>query len=296
MYPTYGRVSRWGLIAYASSFDQAGPLTSSMEDMALILSVISGPDEHDASVIQCEGTRSDLQEISTPLKLAYLNSCIEHPGLDVGIKKTFQQTIDLLKKHGHTVSGVEFDMLDALVPAYYVLTTAEASSNLSRYSGLTHGYRSKGAKDLESTFKRSRTEGFGEEVKRRIMLGTFVLSSDYYDAYYTKAQKVRRLIREKTLELLNSFDAIVIPTTSSAAFKIGEKANDPIAMYLADLFTVQSNLAGTPAVSIPYAIHPDSGLPIGLQIIGKPLNDEKVMSIGQEIMKICGTKGDQTLS
>ena len=170
-----------------------------------------------------------------------------------------------------------------MVPCYQVLTTAEASSNLSRFSGLTYGYRSENAHDLESTFKKSRTEGFGPEVKRRIMLGTFVLTSDFYDAYYTKAQKVRRLIRNKTMEIFNQYDVILTPTTSTVAFKLGEKASNPIAMYLADLFTVQSNLAGIPALSIPFGEHPGNQMPIGMQVMGRPMEEGLLLNLAASL-------------
>ena len=164
-----------------------------------------------------------------------------------------------------------------------MLTTAEASSNLSRFSGLTYGYRSENATDLESTFKKSRTEGFGPEVKRRIMLGTFVLTSDFYDAYYTKAQKVRRLIRNKTLDIFKDYDIILTPTTSTVAFKLGEKSSNPIAMYLADLFTVQANLAGTPGLSIPFGTHPNNKMPIGMQLMGRPLEEGVLLELAASL-------------
>ena len=170
-----------------------------------------------------------------------------------------------------------------MVPCYQVLTTAEASSNLSRFSGLMYGYRSKNATDLESTFKKSRTEGFGAEVQRRIMLGTFVLSSDYYDAYYTKAQKVRQLIRQKTLDIFKEYDLILTPTTSTPAFKIGEKSSDPVAMYLADLFTVQSNLAGIPALSVPAGNDSVTGMPVGIQFMALPFGESLLYSIAKHI-------------
>ena len=279
LYPTYGMVSRWGLIAFASSFDQIGPITSSISDMELIMEVIAGKDGNDATMIQNETYEFTKSPIDKPLKIAYIEDCIQHPGLDTEIKQSTLKFIEELKSKGHEVSAISFPHLDHMVPCYQVLTTAEASSNLSRFSGLTHGYRSPNATDLESTFKKSRTEGFGAEVKRRIMLGTFVLSSDYYDAYYTKAQKVRRLIRNKTLDIFNQYDVIITPTTSTPAFKIGEKSNDPISMYLADLFTVQANLAGIPALSIPYGTTTESKLPIGMQIMAKPLNEDLLFSL-----------------
>ncbi len=276
--PSYGLVSRWGLLAYASSFDQIGPLTRSVEDTALILDVIAGPDEHDATASQHSHGPYNGNPSEGVKKIAYIRDCIEHPGLDPEIRSHFEKTLDLLRAEGHTVTPVDFPFLDYMVPCYYVLTTAEASSNLSRYAGVLYGYRSKDANDLESTFKKSRTEGFGPEVKRRIMLGTFVLSSDYYDAYYTKAQKVRSLIRTKTDEILAQHDIIMLPTTSTPAFKLGEKAADPIAMYLADLFTVQANLAGIPAISIPADMHRSTGMPFGIQLMGGMYKDADLLS------------------
>lgn len=279
LYPTYGTISRWGLIAFASSFDQIGPFTSSVSDMQAIMEVISGADEHDATMYAHKAYQYDASQ--KPLKIAYIKDCLQHPGLDSEIKLQTEQFINELKSKGHTVEGIDFPYLDQMVPCYQVLTTAEASSNLSRFSGLTYGYRSPNATDLESTFKKSRTEGFGPEVKRRIMLGTFVLSSDFYDAYYTKAQKVRQLIRQKTLDIFKNFDVVVTPTTSTVAFKIGEKSSDPIAMYLADLFTVQANLAGIPGLSIPYGSHSENKMPIGMQLMGKPFAEGVLLDLAK---------------
>lgn len=282
IYPTYGSISRWGLIAFASSFDQIGPFTSSVSDMALILNIIAGKDDRDASMYQREAAPIQLNQEKKKLKIAYIKDCLEHPGLDPHIKAASEKMIETLKNNGHTVEGIEFPYLDQMVPCYQVLTTAEASSNLSRFSGLTFGYRSANANDLESTFKKSRSEGFGPEVKRRIMLGTFVLTSDFYDAYYTKAQKVRQLIRTKTLHIFKDYDVILTPTTSTPAFKLGEKASNPIALYLADLFTVQSNLAGNPALSIPFGNHPENGMPIGMQLMGNLFSEETLLNLAAE--------------
>jgi len=267
--PTYGRISRWGLLAYASSFDQIGPMTRNVADAALLLEVMAGADDCDAtcSTQPVDAYSALLQGvISRPLRIGYLRDALEHPGLDSEIRKRSDEIFALLREQGHTVEAVSFPYLDFMVPCYYVLTTAEASSNLSRYAGLIYGYRSPDARDLDTTFKRSRSEGFGPEVKRRIMLGTFVLSSDYYDAYYSKAQKVRRVIRDKTAALFEQYDFLILPTTSTPPFKLGEKASDPIAMYLADLFTVQANIAGGPAISIPAGTN-SSGLPFGMQLM-----------------------------
>lgn len=282
--PTYGSVSRYGLLAYASSFDQIGPITNSVEDAALITEIMSGQDDLDATL--SNKGKFQFEDVSgQKLKIAYIKDCIEHPGLDSEVKEYSNSLIKELRAKGHTVEGVDFPYLDYMVPCYYVLTTAEASSNLARYSGLMYGHRSTEATDLQSTFKKSRSEGFGEEVQRRIMLGTFVLSSDYYDAYYTKAQKVRRLIKNKTEEIFKNYDLIILPTTSTPAFKINEKSEDPIAMYLADLFTVQANLAGNPAISLPLGHHNSSNLPFGIQVIGKSFEENTLFSFSKELMQ-----------
>lgn len=190
--------------------------------------------------------------------------------------------IEKLKQQGHTVEAVDFPLIDYMVPCYYVLTTAEASSNLSRYQGLQYGYRSPNASDLESTFKKSRSEGFGKEVQRRIMLGTFVLSAGYYDAYYTKAQKVRRIVQQKTEEIFSRYDYILSPTTPTPAFKIGEKAANPVAMYLADIFTVQAPLAGMPAISVPAGTDGEN-MPIGIQLMAPKFKDASLLSFAASL-------------
>jgi len=284
--PTYGLISRWGLLAYASSFDQIGPLTHSLEDNMLLTEIMAGPDEHDATVSDRPAPRYQLDASDKKYTFAVMRQAIEHPGLDPEVKAAAESLITSLQALGHTITYFDFEYLDYLVPTYYVLTTAEASSNLSRYSGLLYGHRSRNATDLESTFTLSRSEGFGEEVKRRIMLGTFVLSSDYYDAYYSKAQKVRRIIQNKTREVLTSADAILIPTTSTPAFKMGEKAKNPIAMYLADLFTVQANIAGNCAISVPTA-KTASGLPIGMQLMCDEFKEQNLYWVAAEISRAC---------
>jgi aspartyl-tRNA(Asn)/glutamyl-tRNA(Gln) amidotransferase subunit A len=281
LYPTYGAISRWGLIAFASSFDQIGPFTSSVSDMSLLMNCITGKDENDASMAQIEALNIQLTDNTKPLKIAYINDCVNHEGLEKSIQTKTFEFIEALKEKGHSLTPIDFPYLDQMVPCYQILTTAEASSNLSRFSGLTYGNRSNNATDLESMYKTTRSEGFGAEVKRRIMLGTFVLTSDFYDAYYTKAQKVRQVIRQETLKIFENYDIILTPTTSTVAFKIGEKSNNPIAMYLADLFTVQANLAGIPALSIPYGTD-DNGLPIGMQIMGKPFEESTLLQLAQQ--------------
>jgi aspartyl-tRNA(Asn)/glutamyl-tRNA(Gln) amidotransferase subunit A len=281
--PTYGVVSRWGLIAYASSFDQIGPITKNPADAQLILEVIMGPDGKDATVsekVKQLAQQPDRSEQKT--KIAVLKECIYAKGLSEEVKQHMLNGIEDLRNKGCIVEEVSFPYLDYLVPIYYILTTAEASSNLSRFSGLMYGYRSKTATDLESTYKKSRTEGFGEEVKRRIMLGTFVLSSGYIDAYYTKAQKARRLVRDKTNEIFKEYDFILSPTTPTPAFKIGEKSADPIAMYLADIFTVHANISGNPAISVPVG-ESKLGLPIGMQLMGRHFEDMKLLNFVKSI-------------
>ncbi|MBI3234701.1 MAG: Asp-tRNA(Asn)/Glu-tRNA(Gln) amidotransferase subunit GatA [Bacteroidetes bacterium] len=280
--PTYGRVSRWGLLAYASSFDQIGPITQSLDDAALILEVISGIDQHDATVSSKPVEQySNITGQLEPKKIAYLKECFGE-GVDPEIKESLLKLMNQLKDEGHQIEEVSFPYLDYLVPTYYILTTAEASSNLSRYQGLQYGHRTEEKGDLDQLFKLSRTEGFGKEVKRRIMLGTFVLTSDFYDAYYTKAQKVRRLIKTKTEEILNSYDYILTPTTPTSAFKFGEKSKDPVAMYLADIFTVQANISGHPAVSIPAGVH-SNGLPFGVQILGRSFEEQSLLNFAKYI-------------
>lgn len=267
--PTYGRVSRWGLLAYASSFDQIGPITHCAADAAEILSVMAGFDENDAT----SSTNKDTQyNASFPagkkLRVAYLADLLENPSVTEPVRKAYANAIEQLKSQGHETVAESFNYFDFLVPAYYVLTTAEASSNLSRYDGIRYGRRSPNAVDLETAYKKSRSEGFGKEVKNRIMLGTFVLSAGFYDAYYGKAQKVRRVVTNAMHKLLDKNDILLIPTTPDVAFKFGENSDDPIQMYLQDIFTVQANITGHPAISIPYGTN-EAGLPIGMQAIGR---------------------------
>lgn len=280
--PTYGRVSRWGLLSYASSFDQIGPITHNVEDAALILEVIAGADDFDSTVSQQPVKKYTGLNETKSLKIAYLKDCLESPGLDNEVKASTEKVIKQLKENGNTVEAVDFPFLEYLVPAYYVLTTAEASSNLSRYDGVHYGYRSKNAVDLESTYKKSRSEGFGKEVKRRIMLGTFVLSAGYYDAYYSKAQKVRRLLRDKTFEIFKNFDIILTPSTPSVAFEFGKNSTDPIQMYLEDIFTVQANMVGIPAISIPVGKNKNN-MPIGIQFMAKPFEEDSLINLSKLI-------------
>ena len=283
--PTYSRVSRYGLIAYASSFDQIGPITKSVEDAALVTEIISGKDPNDSTSSSVNVEPYNNIELPTEKKkITYLKEYLESPGLDPEIKDKFLTLIAKLKAQGHTVEEQTFSFLDVIVPSYYVLTTAEASSNLARFDGVHFGYRSSGANNLESTYKLSRTEGFGDEVKRRIMLGTFVLSSGYYDAYYTKAQRVRRLIQNRTTALLKDYDFILMPTTPTTAFDIGVKNEDPTVAYLEDIYTVHANLAGTPAISLPLW-RSSKNMPIGVQLMGAAFKEADLLTFSKLLMR-----------
>jgi aspartyl-tRNA(Asn)/glutamyl-tRNA(Gln) amidotransferase subunit A len=281
--PTYARVSRYGLIAYASSFDQIGPLTNNIEDAALLLEVIAGSDDFDSTV-----SSKSVEEYSKakfdnkPKRIAYIKECLENKGLDVEIKLLIEDKIAKLKEEGHIVEPISFSFLDYLVPTYYVITTAEASSNLARFDGVHYGYRSEKITNLESAYVNSRTEGFGEEVKRRIMLGTFVLSAGYHDAYFIKAQKIRRLIQEKTNEMFKDYDFVISPTTPTTPFERGTKHIDPTTMYLKDIFTVQANLTGNPAISIPLGKH-TNGLPIGLHLMADHFKEAELLAFSNHL-------------
>lgn len=282
--PTYARVSRYGVVAYASSFDQVGPIAQSVEDAALLLEVIAGPDDGDSTVSHLPvDAYSQMLQLKGKKRIAYIEETLHSEGLNPQIRNNVMAQIEKLRADGHTVEPVSFELLDFVVPTYYILTTAEASSNLARYDGVHYGYRSPLATDLTSTYKKSRSEGFGNEVKRRIMLGTFVLSASYYDAYYAKAQKARRLIKEKTEHILKNYDFIITPTTPNTAFTIGEQSTDPLEMYLADIFTVQASLAGLPAISLPSG-KDAAGLPIGIQIIGQKFNEVHLLAFSAYFM------------
>ena len=283
--PTYSRISRFGLIAYASSFDSIGILAKSVSDTALLLEVIAGADDFDSTVSHKPvPAYSKAASFTKKAKIAYLKECVEANGLDAEVKKQTLGTLDKLKNDGHTVTAVDFPYLDFLVPTYYVLTTAEASSNLSRFDGVHFGYRSPNATDLESTYKKSRSEGFGKEVKRRIMLGTFVLSAGYYDAYYGKAQQVRQLIQQDFSEAFKSVDLIMGPTCPSPAFKFGAKGDDPVAMYLEDIYTIATNLAGLPGMSVPCGMV--EGKPVGLQIIGNYFDESRILNAAHQFQQV----------
>lgn len=283
--PSYGRVSRHGLIAYASSMDQIGPFSHSVKDAALILEIIAGKDDFDNTAsTQKVDTYFDFVPIEKA-KIAVIEESLNAKGLDPEVKKAMNLQIEKLENAGHTVERISFPYLDEMVPCYNVLSNAEASSNLSRYDGMRYGYRSANSADVPTTYSKSRSEGFGREVKRRIMLGTFVLSTGYYDAYYAKAQKVRRLIQEKTFEILAKHDFIITPTSPHTAFKFGENSKDPIAMYLEDIFTVQANLAGIPGISLPLYTH-SNGMPFGLQVMSGKFEEKKLLSFSKDLLGV----------
>jgi len=288
MKPGYGKISRYGLIAYASSFDQIGIFAKAIEDVAVTLQVIAGEDEFDSTVstIPLPDYPDALNSNGKKYRIAYFRQALDHPGLDGEIATVIKEYIELLREQGHVVEPVEFDLLDYVVPAYYILTTAEASSNLSRFDGIKYGYAAKDDfDDLTDFYKQSRSAGFGAEVKRRIMLGTFVLSAGYYDAYFTKAQKVRRILFDKTQEIFKSYNAIISPTVPSPAFRIGEKSSDPIEMFLADIFTVFANLTGIPAISVPLFKH-SNGMPFGLQAMTAFEDEATLLALSKELIAI----------
>lgn len=291
--PTYGRISRYGLIAYASSFDQIGIFASTIEDIALTLNIISGPDEYDSTAIEdtltvdTEALSAGDSTITTDnkYKIAYFADALQHPSLDKEIKEGISATIEKLNANGHKVEVVPFDLLEYIVPAYYVLTTAEASSNLNRYDGVRYGHRTNvPVEDLTEFYKRNRSEGFGKEVKRRILLGTFVLSAGYFDAYFTKAQQVRKMLVDNITHIFSSYDAIILPTSPTTAFTFGENSDDPIAMYLADIYTVFANLTGLPAISIPLYKH-SNGLPFGLQVLTNKMDEVTLLQLSTLLMQ-----------
>lgn len=288
--PTYGRVSRYGLIAYASSFDQIGIFAGSVEDAALALEVIAGADDFDSTVSPREvpAYSAELAAPDKKYRIAYFKEALEHPGLDPAIRASVEAFIKKLTDQGHTVTAIDFELLEYVVPTYYVLTTAEASSNLSRFDGVKYGYRADIAGgDLTELYKASRSEGFGKEVQRRIMLGTFVLSAGYFDAYFTKAQQVRQILHQRTRAIFTEFDAIISPTVPATAFRIGEKSNDPVEMFLADIYTVFANLVGIPGISLPLFKHPN-GLPFGLQVMTSHFDEVSLLRLSRQLTAIPG--------
>ncbi len=276
--PTYGRVSRNGLVAFASSFDQIGPFARSVYDIALLLKIIAGHDPHDstsASVPVPDYTGQLTKKIAG-LKIGLPDEYFTDD-LEKDVRPAIENSIQKLKDMGASIVSVSLPHTEYTIAAYYVLTTAEASSNLARYDGVRYSYRAQDAEDLTDMYTRSRSEGFGEEVKRRIMLGTFVLSSGYYDAYYRKAQKVRRLIKNDFDNVFSKVDCIITPTTPGTAFRLGEKIDDPLHMYLSDVYTTSANLAGIPGISVPCG-YDRNGLPVGLQILGKQFDEQTLLN------------------
>lgn len=276
--PTYGRVSRWGMIAFASSLDQAGPMAQNAEDAALLMNAMAGFDPKDSTStdIETPDFSADLDKPLQGLRIGLPKQFFE-TGLDADVGKVVQDAIAQYEKMGASLVEIELPNTHLSIPAYYVVAPAEASSNLSRFDGVRFGYRCTDAVDLEDLYKRSRGEGFGEEVKRRIMIGTYALSAGYYDAYYLKAQKVRRLIKNDFDQAFDKVDVIMGPTSPQAGFKLGEKASDPVSMYLSDIYTISVNMAGLPGISIPAGI--SNGLPVGLQIIGNYFDEPRLLNV-----------------
>ncbi|SDK67875.1 aspartyl-tRNA(Asn)/glutamyl-tRNA(Gln) amidotransferase subunit A [Catalinimonas alkaloidigena] len=285
MKPTYSRISRWGLASYASSFDSIGILSKHLDDVATVLQVIAGPDEYDSTASQhaVEPYVDYLEHPLKPCKVAVLREGLEHPSVAPEIRQALRQQIDFLENAGHSVEIIDFPLLEYILPTYYILTTAEASANLARYDGVRYGYRSPDSDTLAALYKKSRSQGFGEEVQRRILLGTFVLSAGYYDAYYTKAQRVRRLIKEATEQMLTDHDFMLLPTTPTTAFRLNENTDDPLAMYLADLFTVQASVAGLPAISLPCGTDQE-GLPIGIQLMANRFKEGELLAFSNYLL------------
>jgi aspartyl-tRNA(Asn)/glutamyl-tRNA(Gln) amidotransferase subunit A len=283
--PTYGRVSRYGLIAFASSLDHIGPLARTVKDAAVLLRTIAGRDPMDATSAEVP-VPDYAAELEKPVRGIRIGVAKEYfgEGLDAEVKKAVEDAIQALAKLGCEVIPVSLPHSKYAIPTYYLVATAEASSNLARFDGVRYGYRAKSARTLSEMYRRSRDEGFGAEVKRRIMLGTYALSAGYYDAYYLKAQKVRTLLTRDFEEAFKTVDAIVTPTTPTAAFKLGEKVDDPLAMYLADIYTVTADLAGIPGISIPCG-RTRENLPIGLQILGKHFDEGTILRVANAYEK-----------
>ena len=275
--PTYGRVSRWGVIAFASSLDQVGVMSKRVEDSAEVLSVIAGHDDHDSTSSEKEvpDYRANLNKDMTGVKIAVPKE-FYHEGTHPDVLDNVNKALDAYKKMGATVEEVSLPSLKHAVEVYYILASSEASSNLQRYDGVRYGYRAKDVKNIKDLFVNSRSEGFGDEVKRRIMLGTFALSAGAYDAYFKKAAQVRTIFINEMTDVLKDYDLIMGPSTTTPAFKIGEKVDDPLAMYMNDILTIPANLAGLPAASVPAGLA--DGMPVGLQIIGKPFAEQDVFN------------------
>jgi len=278
--PTYGLVSRYGLVAFASSLDQIGPITKDITDAAILLNIISGHDEHDSTSLDIEkkdytkALVNDVKGMRIGIPKEYIAD-----GINEEVKNAVLEAAEKYKELGATVEECSLDVGKYATAVYYIIADAEASSNLGRFDGIRYGYRTQNFSNLRDIYKNSRSEGFGPEVKRRILLGTYVLSSGYYDAYYKKAQKVRTLITNAYNELFEKYDVLLTPTSPTTAFKIGEKVDNPLEMYLADICTVPVNIAGLPGMNIPYKLD-SKGLPIGVQLVAKQFDEEKLLRIG----------------
>lgn len=283
--PTYGLVSRYGMIAFASSLDQAGPMAKSCEDMALMMNVMTGFDERDSTSLDRakEDYTRDLNKPLTGLRVGLPKEYFAD-GLDSSVAKVVQEAIDQYRKLGAEIVDISLPNTMLSIPVYYVLAPAEASSNLSRYDGVRFGHRAAEYTDLMDMYCKSRAEGFGSEVKRRILIGTYVLSAGYYDAYYLKAQQIRRLIAQDFTEAFKKCDIIMGPTAPSTAFKAGEKADDPVAMYMQDIYTIAVNLAGLPGMSIPAGF--SNNLPVGLQVIGNYFDEARMLNVGHAYQQV----------
>ena len=283
--PTYGRVSRWGMIAYASSLDQGGPLARTAEDCALMLQAMAGFDAKDSTSVD-QPVDDYLAALSQPLAGLRIGLPKEYfgTGLDARIGEKVMAVVEALKKLGATVKDISLPNMQHAIPAYYVIAPAEASSNLSRFDGVRFGYRCENPLNLEDLYKRSRGEGFGAEVKRRIMVGTYALSAGYYDAYYLKAQKIRRLIKNDFVAAFNDVDVILGPTTPNLAWKLGEKNNDPVAAYLEDIYTITANLAGIPGLSMPAGFV--DGLPVGVQLLGNYFQEGRLLNVAHQYQQV----------
>lgn len=293
--PTYGRVSRYGIVAYASSLDQAGPMVSTVADAALALEVISGHDLKD-STTSTQKVPDFSKNLSTNVKGMKIGIVKEYQSGEIhsDIAKTTERAIEELKKAGAEIVEVSIPLTQFAVPMYYLIAASEASSNLARYDGVKYGYRSDfqdlSSLSLEDFYSQTRAEGFGKEVKRRIMLGTYCLSSGYYDAYYNKACQVRRLLREQYIETFKNCDALLSPVTTSPAFKVGERSSDPLKMYLNDIFTTATNLAGLPGLSVPFGLSAE-GMPIGVQLTGAHFEEQKILNIATALEEVSTVKG-----
>jgi len=285
--PTYGRVSRWGMIAYASSLDQGGPLARNAEDCALMLQAMAGFDAKDSTSVD-QPVDDYLAALNQPLSGLRIGLPKEYfgTGLDARIGEKVMAVVEELKKLGATVKEISLPNMQHAIPAYYVIAPAEASSNLSRFDGVRFGYRCENPVNLEDLYKRSRGEGFGAEVKRRIMVGTYALSAGYYDAYYLKAQKIRRLIKNDFVAAFNDVDVILGPTTPNLAWKLGEKNNDPVAAYLEDIYTITANLAGIPGLSMPAGFV--DGLPVGVQLLAPYFQEGRLLNVAHQYQQVTG--------